>query len=684
MNKSLQSLILIFCAVWQFASAQVVVLDFEAPATSTTFQYFGSSLEASLTNVVANPNPTAPNTSAKVMEFKKPVGAQVWAGAFSAPNPTVPVNVITNTKISVKVHMDHIGNLTLKLEGSSDGGANWVQTKVNTVVNGWETLVFDVTVPSIEGPNMPASGHIYNTVTLFTDFGVSPATDVVTYIDDIQVEQAIVCNTVLDFEAPLTNTTFQYFGSSLEAQLSSTINNPNPTGINTSAKVLEFKKPTGAQVWAGAFTAPNPTSQVSLLNGGQIRIKFHTDHPGNLTLKLEDSSNGGANWVQTVANTEVNKWVELTFDPSIPSIEAPNLPATGKVYNRIVLFADFGVSPTTDLVFYVDDIVVCSAGATPKADVTFKVDMSKYQGAYTKVYVSGTFNNFAGDANPLTDADGDKVFEGTLNLPVGLYEYKFTLDNFAAAENFDPTTTCTQTTIDGTNIYVNRKLVLTGNATVGPVCFNSCYGCNDAVKITVNLGMGTYTPEASGVYLAGGGDFGNPGGRFRMKDDDGDGVFSIQIERQRGYSTFYDFANGACPDYSCKENIVGQPCAIPTNYNDRFLNPVTQDTVIATCFASCATNTDCTIGTQNLPLDANWIKVQPSIATDQVQVLFSQAIQGNLFLRVLNASGLEMYQARYSNQTEQLQLETANWPKGMYTIFVQDNARVSNRRIIKL
>jgi len=83
-------------------------------------------------------------------------------------------------------------------------------------------------------------------------------------------------------------------------------------------------------------------------------------------------------------------------------------------------------------------------------------------------------------------------------------------------------------------------------------------------------------------------------------------------------------------------------------------------------------------------LDANWIKVQPSIATDQVQVLFSQAIQGNLFLRVLNASGLEMYQARYSNQTEQLQIETANWPKGMYTIFVQDNARVSNRRIIKL
>jgi hypothetical protein len=670
--------------MWQFAQAQVVVLDFEAPATSTTFQYFGSSLEATLTNVVANPNPTGANTSAKVLEFKKPSGAQVWAGAFSAPNPTTPVNVITNTKISIKVHMDHIGNLTLKLENSADGGSNWVQTKVNTVVNGWETLVFDVTVPSIEAPNAPASGHIYNTVTLFSDFGVSPAADVVSYIDDIKVEQVIVCNTALDFEAPTTNTTFQYFGSSLEAQLSNTINNPNPTGINTSAKVLEFKKPTGAQVWAGAFTAPNPTSQVSLLNDGQIKIKFHTDHPGNLTLKLEDSSNGGANWVQTVQNDVVNKWVELTFDPAIPSIEAPNLPATGKAYNRITLFADFGVAPTTDLVFYIDDIVVCSAGSAPKADVTFKVDMSKYTGAYTKVYVSGTFNNFSGDANQLTDANNDKIFEGTLSMPVGLYEYKFTLDNFTQQEIFDPTTTCTNTTIDGANVYVNRKLVLSGNSTVGPVCYNSCYGCGDGVKITFNLGMGTNTPATSGVYLAGGGDFGAPGGRFKMNDDNNDGVYSIQIERQRGYSTFYDFANGACPDYSCKENIAGQPCAIPTNYNDRFLNAVTQDTVVATCFASCATNTNCTIGTQNLTLDANWIKVQPSIATDQVQVLFSQAIEGSLYLRVFNANGREIYHARYPNTTELLQLETASWPKGMYTIFVQDNARVSNSRIIKM
>ena len=67
--------------------------------------------------------------------------------------------------------------------------------------------------------------------------------------------QHAAAQTILDFEAPATTTTFQYFGSSLEGQLSQTVANPNPSGNNTSATVLEFKKPAGAQTWGGAFSA---------------------------------------------------------------------------------------------------------------------------------------------------------------------------------------------------------------------------------------------------------------------------------------------------------------------------------------------------------------------------------------------------------------------------------------------
>jgi hypothetical protein len=663
-------------------SAQTI-LDFETPATSTTFQYFGSAIDGQLTQTIANPNPSGLNTSATVLEFKKPAAAQTWGGAFSNPNPSTPVNLITNTTISIKVHFDHIGNLTLKLENSADGGSNWVQTVANTKVGEWETLTFNVSIPSIEGPNLPAAGFMYSTVVLFTDFGTSPAADQVSYIDDIVIEQSVTCTPILDFEAPATSTTFQYFGSTIDGQLSNTIVNPNPTGLNTSATVLEFKKPANSQTWAGAFSNPNAATPVNLLTGGQIKVKFHTDHPGNLTFKLEEAQDGAPNWALKVENTVVNEWVELTFDPSLPSIEGPNMPAAGHIYNKIVMFADFDEAFTTDQVYYIDDIEVCSSGNTPTAEVTFKLDMNEFGGSFTNAYVSGSFNGWSGNSNQLLDADGDNVYETTLMLPVGLYEYKFTLDDFAQQESFSQTSACTQTTIDGANVFTNRKLVVSGDATVGPVCYNSCYGCGDAVKISINLGMNGVTPDPGGVYLAAGLDFGPPGGRFKMEDLDGDGVFSIEVERQRGFSTFYAFANGACPDYSCKENIAGQPCAVASNFNDRQLAPVQQDTIINTCYASCATNTNCTVGTNAPTFSNDWMTLQPSLASDAVQLIFADQVTGAVNIRVFDAAGKVVLAETRSNLTDRCELAVGNLKNGLYFLLVQTADKAANGRFVK-
>lgn len=682
MIRILLPLFILLCVGLQPSFAQAI-LDFEAPATSTTFQYFGSSVDGQLTQTVANPSPGGINSSATVLEFKKPAGAQVWAGAFSNPNPGTAVNLITNTKISIKVRFDHIGNLTLKLENSIDGGSSWVQTIANTKVNEWETLIFNVSLPSIEAPNMAAAGHIYNTITLFTDFGTSPVADQVSYLDDIQVELSEVCVPILNFEAPATSTTFQYFGSTIDGQLSTTVANPKVSGLNTSATVLEFKKPANSQTWAGAYSNPNAATPVNLLTGGKIKIKFLTNHAGNLTLKFEEAQDGAPNWALKVENTVVNEWVELTFDPALPSIEGPNMPAAGHIYNKIVLFADFDQVFTTDQIYYIDDIQVCTAGTIPTAEVTFKLDMNQFGGTFTKAYVSGSFNNWSGDANELLDLDGDKIYEVKLTLPVGLYEYKFTLDNWTQQEQFSPTSACTNTTIDGGNVFTNRKLVLSANSTVGPVCYNSCYGCGDAVQITVNLGMGSYTPDPGGVYLAGGLDFGAPGGRFLMTDPDGDGVFSIQVERQRGYSTFYDFANGACPDYSCKENLEGQSCAVATNYNDRWLPAVQQDTVINTCFASCATNTDCTSGTHSPALFSNWLTLQPVLATDAVRLAFATAAVGTVDIRVFDAAGKIVLSEMHTALTDNYLMSIGNLHNGLYFLLVQTADKAASARFIK-
>ena len=56
-----------------------------------------------------------------------------------------------------------------------------------------------------------------------------------------------------------------------------------------------------------------------------------------------------------------------------------------------------------------------------------------------------------------------------------------------------------------------------------------------------------------------------------MTDDDGDGIWSVSIEVPNGFTGYYTFTNGACQDWSCKEDIGGLECANPNNWNDRVL-----------------------------------------------------------------------------------------------------------------
>ncbi|HNE30080.1 MAG TPA: hypothetical protein PLW66_12975, partial [Saprospiraceae bacterium] len=324
MKRVLLSFLVLINAV-VLATAQTTILDFESPASSTVFQYFGSGIDGTFTETIANPNASGINTSATVTKYLKPAVAETWAGCFSNPNPATAIDLLANGKVSVKVHMDHIGSVSLKLEGSTNGGDNWIITVPNTKVNEWEELVFDASLPSVEAPNTAAAGHVYTRVVLFFDFGTAgTGADVTSYFDDIvALPNAAVTTTILDFETPATSTGFQYFGSGLDGMFNQIIANPNATGINTSSQVSNYVKPAVAQTWAGAFSNPDPATPIDLSNGGQVCVKVHMDHIGNLALKLEGGTSGQANWIQKVSNTKVGEWEELCFDASLPSIEAP-------------------------------------------------------------------------------------------------------------------------------------------------------------------------------------------------------------------------------------------------------------------------------------------------------------------------------------------------------------------------
>ena len=114
-------------------------------------------------------------------------------------------------------------------------------------------------------------------------------------------------------------------------------------------------------------------------------------------------------------------------------------------------------------------------------EVSFAVDMNDYVAAGNStaagVFLNGNFNGWCGSCTPMSDANGDNVWEVTASIPAGAIEYKFTVNGWNDPEIFAGGETCTITTVSGNDTYVNRSYTVTGTATIGEVCWESCSDC---------------------------------------------------------------------------------------------------------------------------------------------------------------------------------------------------------------
>lgn len=217
-------------------------------------------------------------------------------------------------------------------------------------------------------------------------------------------------------------------------------------------------------------------------------------------------------------------------------------------------------------------------------DITFSVDMNEYTGSFGMVYISGTFNGWSGDANPLTDDDADGVWEVTLPLGGGAVEYKFQLDMWNAQEELEEGSDCTVTT-DG---FTNRIITVDGDATLETVCFGSCDACGGSTgeegAITFSVDMNNYVGSFTTVFVAGTFN-GWSADANPMTDDDADGVWEATIVLPND-SIEYKFQLDMWTDQ--EELEEGSDCTITT---DGFTNRVIEadgDEVLPTvCFGSC-------------------------------------------------------------------------------------------------
>ena len=134
---------------------------------------------------------------------------------------------------------------------------------------------------------------------------------------------------------------------------------------------------------------------------------------------------------------------------------------------------------------------------TAQSNITFSVDMTGQ--TFTQAYVSGSFNGWSGDANPLTDMGGG-IWEVTLPLTDGEYEYKFTYDNWFGQDMFTQGDVCTITNYGNTN----RRLVVSGaDQTLPTVSFGNCASSGGTYNITFNIDMSTYSGSFGAVQING-------------------------------------------------------------------------------------------------------------------------------------------------------------------------------------
>ncbi|CAI8400093.1 MAG: Beta-glucanase [Polaribacter sejongensis] len=132
-----------------------VIENFEG-VTPSLNEFDGATIQ-----VIDNPNTSGENTTSKVVEFEKNVGASGNSGVWWDRSSAIDLSV--NNKLSLKTWSPESGIVVrLKLENSANGSEFHLVDASTSVSNGWETLTYDFS---------GAPAYNYDRLVVFFDHG---------------------------------------------------------------------------------------------------------------------------------------------------------------------------------------------------------------------------------------------------------------------------------------------------------------------------------------------------------------------------------------------------------------------------------------------------------------------------------------------------------------------------------
>lgn len=294
--------------------------------------------------VVNNPALEQANSSLKVGEYTDP--QDEWSALVLDFGQTIDLSLYNQFNISIRSAA--IVPLLFKLEGGTSPAVE-IFSEVDAT-NAWVKYSVDFS---------EYAGQDHTRLAIFFNAGQTAGAGDKYYIDNLSWSRAPYTACIMTFESPEFSTTnWKYFANgSLENTVFEIVDNPNPTGANTSDNVGIFVEAADGAEFAGMFADLEAPIAFTDLTNKTVSMKVLSNNTGVMTMKLEGSQNGSpSSGDNNVDYTTPGSWQNLSWNFA-------NVADDGQ-YKRLTLILNFGVIPGETTFHYFDDISVGGAVCT--------------------------------------------------------------------------------------------------------------------------------------------------------------------------------------------------------------------------------------------------------------------------------------------------------------------------------
>jgi hypothetical protein len=725
MKKILLSISACLTVCLVFGQVQMnLPVTFQDPTFDYSVVGFGG---AEASSIEADPT-DAMNTVAKVI---KSGSAETWAGTtltntnnegFSS---AIPFDA-THTTMTVRVWSPDAGiPVRLKVEDWTDN-THSVETDAYTTLAGeWETLTFNFANEGAGTAPIDLS-YYYNKASIFFNYNVAGSVtgEKTYYFDDVMmggetavqiynVTFSVDMNGQTGFTTPAVNGTFNGWCGACIEMTDSDANGVWEVTVPLEAGSYEYKFTTDG--WndqeyltqgmpctvTGEFTnrsltvadnAVLPTVCWESCNACDVvvstyNVTFSVDMNGQTgftTPALNGTFNGWCGACIEMTDADANGIWEVTVPLEAGSYEykfttdgwndqeylTEGIPCTvtnNGFTNRSLTVADNAVLPTVCW----ESCNACDV-VVSTYNVTFRVDMANVTDPFTTPEVNGTFNGWCGGCAPMSDIDGDNVWELTIALEPGTYEFKYAYDSWAGQESLLPGTPCTITASG----FTNRLIEVSSDLDLGVVCWAACTSCENAngpydvtFKVDMSQYSGTYTtPEVNGT-------FNNWCGNCApMTDADGDNIWEITIPLYGGEYN-YKFSHDA---WTGQEALTdGSACTTTIDgFTNRYVMVEAATELTAVCWASCEA---CSVSVAEATLEN--ALVYPNPANNELTIQLAATKNQSTTVRMYAITGQLVYQANATNTGLQT-IPTSNLSEGMYEVQISNATQTFHHKVM--